>query len=91
MIVKAVKEWALPILMLIVVFFLVIVGPIFLARAWKCNRALYDHLMKIETVINDNTLTIPEGSEVYIVQPNGEQEVIIIGDPENIKVKPKKK
>ena len=92
MIVKSIKEYILPILTLLVVFFLVIVGPILFARfAYKRNKALYDHLMKIENVNNDNTLTIPEGGEVYIVQPNGEQEVVIIGDPENIKVKPKKK
>lgn len=92
MIGKAFKEWALPILTLLVVFFLVIVGPILFVRfAWKRNKALYDHLMTIETKVNDNTMTIPEGSQVYIVQPQGEQEVIVIGDPEDINVKPKKR
>lgn len=57
----------------------------------KYNRDLRKQLMTIETKVNENTLTIPDGTQIYIVQPQGEQEVVIIGDPENIKVKPKKK
>lgn len=92
MIVKAFKEWALPILTIIVLLFLLIVGPILFVRfAWRRNKALYDHLMSIETKSNDNTLTIPDNSQVYIVQPQGEQEVIVIGDPDDITVKPKKR
>lgn len=57
----------------------------------KYNRELRKQLMSIETKVNENTMTIPEGSQVYIVQPQGEQEVIIIGDPDDITVKPKKR
>lgn len=91
MCVKSVKEWALPVLCII--FLLAcLIGPVYLCKfAYKRNKALYDHIMSIETKVNDNTMTIPDGSQVYIVQPQGEQEVIVIGDPDDITVKPKKR
>lgn len=91
MCVKSVKEWALPVLCII--FLLAcLIGPVYLCKfAYKYNKALYDHLMSIETKVNENTMTIPDGSQMYIVQPQGEQEVIVIGDPDDITVKPKKR
>ena len=89
--VKSVKEWALPILTIIFLLAMLI-APIYLFKfAYRRNKALYDHIMSIETKVNENTMTIPDGSQVYIVQPQGEQEVVIIGDPDDITVKPKKR
>lgn len=85
------KKWLLFILLLALFLapFLLIIPP-----AWKtfqAKKALYEHLINIDTKTNDNTITLPEGSQMYIVQPQGEQDVIIIGDPDKVNVKPKKK
>lgn len=79
------KDWLLP----IVVFALLLC--ILFLPVRNHNRELRKQLMSIDTKVNQNTMAIPEGAQIYIVQPQGEQEVVIIGDPENIKVKPKKK
>lgn len=81
----AVSDWLLPVAVFILLLFILFL-PV-----RKYNRELRKQLMTIETKVNENTLTIPDGAQIYIVQPQGEQEVVIIGDPENIKVKPKKK
>lgn len=81
----AVSDWLLPLAVFILLLFILFL-PV-----RKYNRELRNQLMTIETKVNENTLTIPDGAQIYIVQPQGEQEVVIIGDPENIKVKPKKK
>lgn len=88
---KLSKNWLLYLFTLIVIFVFAISVYSLFRFSWNYNKRLYDHIMSIENTSNDNTLTIPEGSEIFIVQPNGEQEVVIIGNPENIKVKPKKK
>ena len=91
MCVKSVKEWALPILTIIFLLAL-LMAPIYVCNSfYKRNKALYEHIMSIDTKVNENTMTIPDGSQVYIVQPQGEQEVIVIGDPDDITVKPKKR
>lgn len=86
------KEWAsyLPGLFLLLA---IILGVFFISRltytGFKRTRALYEHIMNID--VNKNTITVPDSCQVYIIQPNGEQETIIIGDPQNVKVKPRKK
>lgn len=80
-----VSDWLLPIAV-----FILLLCILFLPVR-KYNRELRKQLMSIESKVNENTMTIPEGSQVYIVQPQGEQEVIIIGDPDDITVKPKKR
>lgn len=80
-----VSDWLLPIAV-----FILLLCILFLPVR-KHNRELRKQLMSIETKVNENIISIPEGAQIYIVQPQGEQEVVIIGDPENIKVKPKKK
>lgn len=80
-----VSDWLLPIAV-----FILLLCILFLPVR-KYNRELRKQLMSIESKVNENTMTIPDGSQVYIVQPQGEQEVIIIGDPDDITVKPKKR
>lgn len=36
------------------------------------------------------SITLPVTERVVIIQPQGEQEVIIVGDPDKVNVKPKK-
>lgn len=88
---KVKKYWPFYLFFAIVISFLVISLYSMIRFSWNYNKRLYDRLMSVETKVNDNTMTIPEGSQVYIVQPQGEQEVIVIGDPDDITVKPKKR
>lgn len=86
------KEWASYIPGFLTLIFIIALGFFigklyFMAVKWR--KVLYEHVTS--TDINSNTMTIPEGADVYVIQPQGEQEVIIIGDPDDIKVKPKKK
>lgn len=86
------KEWVsyLPGFLLLLA---IILGIYFFSRLVcsyaKRGKALYEHIMDID--VNKNTITVPDSCQVYIIQPNGEQETIIIGDPNNVKVKPRKK
>ena len=88
------KEWAsyLPGFLVLIV---IILGVSFLCRLTysyaKRGKALYEHIMNIDINKNSNSITVPDSCQVYIIQPNGEQETIIIGDPNNVKVKPRKK
>lgn len=87
------KEWAsfLPGFLLLLA---IILGVFFISRftyiGVKRHRALYDHIMNIDVNKNSNSITVPDSCQVYIIQPNGEQETIIIGDPNIVKVKPRK-
>lgn len=81
-----------PWIAIIIVFLIVTLPFFFFARyAWKRNNALYEHLMKIETQANDNSISVPSDAEIYVIQPQGEQDVVIVGDPDKITVKPKNK
>lgn len=80
-------------LVVLVLLFSIIMLPFFfLARwSWKRSDALYEKVMSIETYHNDNSILVPPNAEIYVFQPQGEQDVVIVGNPESIKVKPKNK
>lgn len=88
------KEWAsyLPGFFLLLA---IILGVFFISKLTysyaKRGKALYEHIMDIDVNKNSNAITLPDSCQVYIIQPNGDQETIIIGDPNNVKVKPRKK
>lgn len=81
-----------PLVAMVLLFCILTLPFFFFARwAWKKNNALYDKVMSIDTFKNDNLISVPPDAEIYFVQPQGEQDVVIVGNPENIKVKPKTK
>lgn len=82
----------LPIIIFTVVFLGIFLGiPCLLIRhAYRYNKRIYEHIMQMPTDVNQASVPYVDSSHVYIIQPSGEQEVIIIGDPERINVKPKK-
>lgn len=52
---------------------------------------LWHKYSKSHTCDSDKSqILLPSTEKVIIVQPQGEQDVIIIGDPDKIQVKPKK-
>lgn len=75
---------------LLLILILVIVPIIYMVRIHKKAKVLYEHIMSIEISIPQNSFAMPDSSKIYVIQPSGEQEVIIIGDPEKVNVKPKK-
>lgn len=67
---------------------------LFARFAWKFNKSLYDKIMSIETTApspQSNTLNVPDSASVYIINPMGEQDVVIIGEQEKVTVKPSKR
>lgn len=82
-----IKEWLPGIICLMVILLFIFFVGRFVTRTYRHTKDLYEKVMNF----NSNTISLPDSSQVYIIQPQGEQEVIIIGDPNKITIKPKKK
>lgn len=89
------NEYLGPILVVILLLAILFLPFGLYARyAWKRNKALYDKIMSIETTApapQSNTLNVPDSASVYIINPMGEQDVVIIGEQEKVTVKPSKR
>lgn len=87
------KEWLsyVPGFLVMLLILALFIGAFKMVKSHlEFRRVLYEHLTKAPTV-NSNSIPLPDSSQVFIVQPQGEQEVIIIGDPTKVTVKPTKK
>lgn len=82
-----IKEWLPGLLCLVGILAFILFFGRFITRTYRQSQALYEKVMNV----NKNSILLPDSSQVYIIQPQGEQEVIIIGDPNRITIKPKKK